>query len=635
MQKFYFLSIAFIITTLYSTAQEIDTLSTTEVSGRKHTIPTTKHLDPTLLQLQPLKSIDHLLSQNSGVYIRSYGFNNMSTLSIRGSSAAQNATIWNGIPINNSANGISDLSLLQNNLFDNITLLQGGDNQTISSAKIGGILVLKDFEPRYSSNKTYSQDLMLNIGSFDLYQGAFKARANINRWQLNANLSFKQVKNNFKYINDQVQQQYMTNAQMQHKAGIVNVVYHIDTVRRHYIKLNTWLQEDDRAIPRALFESHSQKYQQEKNHRWAFNYFNDIENGNIEMIIGYTDNNSIYNDTAINLYQQYNLQQWVGHLKWNSRIKQDNIGEQQWGINSGFTSDQITISQQNTTPQLQQWHNNAYYKYSILSQKLGVQLNLNQSYINQSWAPLLPSINANWNIGNSSKLGYHYLFTHVRKSYRYPTLNELYFFPGGNINLKPEQGWSYDAGYEWKFYQQNATFSTNITGFYKKIDDWIYWLGGAIWTPHNIAQVISKGVEISSQYTKIHNNWKYNIQGHYTFTHATTQYSHIPNDKSIGKQIPYVPYHIINGMLQIKFKNFTALYAHNYTGERYITNDASSSLPYYHIGNVNISYTMLQPKIKWMITASIYNIWNATYTVINARPMPGRNFEVSLRHQIL
>lgn len=634
MQKIYFLSTAFIMITLYTTAQEIDTLSATEVSSKKHTDPAIKQLDPTLLQLQSLRSLDQLLSQNAGVYIRSYGFNNMSTLSIRGSSAAQNATIWNGIPINNSANGISDLSLLNQNLFESVSLLQSGDNQTISAAKIGGILMLKDFETRYQSGKHYQQDAIINTGSYGLYQGSFKANINLNRWQISTKLSYKQAENNFGYTDQQAQQRVMTNAQMLHQAGIVNAAYHIDTSKRHYIKLNTWLQKDERAIPRALFETHSQKYQQESNKRWVLNYFNEFRRSDAEVTLGYTDNESIYNDTAIHQYQQYRLHQLVAQIKWNSQRTQHQLGAHQWGINIGNTHDQIAIIKQNIQHQLQQWQSNAYFKYSIPNEKLGLQIGLNQSYINHAWAPLLPSIQTNWIIGGSSTHWTQQLFTHIRKSYRYPTLNELYFFPGGNIHLKPEQGWSYDAGYEWKYKHKNTAFSSNITGFYKKIDDWIYWLGGAIWTPHNIAHVVSKGVEISAVYTQTYQQWKYTLQGNYTFTSATTQHSQIPNDKSIGKQIPYVPYHVLNGMLNIKFRSWTALYAHSYTGERYITNDASSSLPYYHIGNLSLGYSADHKAHKWSITASIYNIWNADYTVINARPMPGRNFELSIRHQI-
>lgn len=634
MQKIYFLSTAFIMITLYTTAQEIDTLSATEVSGKQHTIPAIKQLDPTLLQLQSLRSLDQLLSQNSGVYIRSYGFNNMSTLSIRGSSAAQNATIWNGIPINNSANGISDLSLLNNNLFESVSLLQSGDNQTISSAKIGGILILKDFETRYQPGKHYQQDAILNTGSYGLYQGSFKTNINLNRWQINAKLSYKKATNNYSYFNNQGEKLNMSNAQMKHKAGIVNVAYHIDTFKRHYIKLNTWIQEDERAIPRALFETHSQKYQQEANRRWVLNYFNEFKLGNFETTLGFTDNESSYNDTAIHQYQRYTLHQLVAQIKWNSSLKHNDFGSHQWGINTGGTSDQILIVKQNNKHRLQQWQSNTYFKYRIPTEKLGLHFSINQSYINNIWAPLLPSIQADWIIGKENKSWKQQLFANIRKSYRYPTLNELYFFPGGNVNLKPEQGWSYDTSYESKYNKGNTSITTSVTGFYKKIDDWIYWLGGAIWTPHNIAQVVSKGVEISANYTKNYTHWKYTLQGNYTYTSATTQHSHIPNDKSIGKQIPYVPFHLLNGMINIKYKAWTLLYSHSYTGERYITNDGSSSLPYYHIGNVSLGYSRYHQTQKWSITASVYNIWNADYTVINARPMPGRNIEVSIRHQL-
>lgn len=34
----------------------------------------------------------------------------------------------------------------------------------------------------------------------------------------------------------------------------------------------------------------------------------------------------------------------------------------------------------------------------------------------------------------------------VSRNYRFPTLNDLYFLPGGNPDLKNEHGFSYDAG---------------------------------------------------------------------------------------------------------------------------------------------------------------------------------------------
>jgi hypothetical protein len=75
------------------------------------------------------------------------------------------------------------------------------------------------------------------------------------------------------------------------------------------------------------------------------------------------------------------------------------------------------------------------------------------------------------------------------------TLNELYYFPGGNTSLKPEQGWSQDAGYSLSFKSGPISLFHDVSVFNRNIHDWILWVGGAIWTPHNISEVHSRGVE--------------------------------------------------------------------------------------------------------------------------------------------
>ncbi|MCS2983587.1 TonB-dependent receptor [Bacteroides xylanisolvens] len=44
----------------------------------------------------------------------------------------------------------------------------------------------------------------------------------------------------------------------------------------------------------------------------------------------------------------------------------------------------------------------------------------------------------------------------ISRNYRFPTLNDLYFLPGGNPNLKNEQGFSYDAGVSFEVGKEKA-----------------------------------------------------------------------------------------------------------------------------------------------------------------------------------
>src|SRR5699024_7438865 len=130
--------------------------------------------------------------------------------------------------------------------------------------------------------------------------------------------------------------------------------------------------------------------------------------------------------------------------------------------------------------------------------RLSTALSLRREWWQAKDAAWLPGWSARYRLLQIS--GHrHYLSLslsgNVQRSYRVPQINELYFSPGGNPNLRPEQGWNEDGGlsvqlylnktpsavhtYRWNIHHRTSLFNRNIK-------DWIYWLGGAIWTPHNL-----------------------------------------------------------------------------------------------------------------------------------------------------
>lgn len=77
------------------------------------------------------------------------------------------------------------------------------------------------------------------------------------------------------------------------------------------------------------------------------------------------------------------------------------------------------------------------------------------------------------------------------RNYRFPTLNDLYFQPGGNPDLQPEHGFTYDGGVSFAFAKEGRyAVHGEATWFDSYIDDWILWipLGGKqdFWTPKNL-----------------------------------------------------------------------------------------------------------------------------------------------------
>jgi iron complex outermembrane receptor protein len=78
------------------------------------------------MQQYQMQSLANLLTQQVPVFVKSYGFNGLATLNFRGSSSAQSAVYWNGIPIQNAALGIADVSTLPVAFMQKVNIVYGG-----------------------------------------------------------------------------------------------------------------------------------------------------------------------------------------------------------------------------------------------------------------------------------------------------------------------------------------------------------------------------------------------------------------------------------------------------------------------------------------------------------------------------
>ena len=118
-------------------------------------------------------------------------------------------------------------------------------------------------------------------------------------------------------------------------------------------------------------------------------------------------------------------------------------------------------------------------------------MGLRESFLVDSGSKLLPSLGAErkWKFSKGSMVSY----AKIACGFRYPTLNDRFWLPGGNISLKPEQSVSADLGFKVLYRKINMQIN-----FYQTMaQDWILWLPqtGNIWSPENIQKVAISGIE--------------------------------------------------------------------------------------------------------------------------------------------
>lgn len=77
------------------------------------------------------------------------------------------------------------------------------------------------------------------------------------------------------------------------------------------------------------------------------------------------------------------------------------------------------------------------------TERIGLAVNLRGELYDRHAVPLIPAFFFDWVV---SERGNVVLKASVARNYRYPTLNDRYYQPGGNPDLRPEHGFTYDGG---------------------------------------------------------------------------------------------------------------------------------------------------------------------------------------------
>lgn len=593
-----------------------------------------QQIDTGLLKFYQQQDIGQVLAQQSPVFIKSYGVNSMATLSLRGASAAQSTVLWNGIPVNNPALGMADLSLMRTGLFSQVKLQYGSSAALMGSGNVGGALLLQNKIPSFSHESAYG--LSTAIGSFGRRDIAADVAWQNKKWSVAANAFGQIAKNNFSYVTNSGQSVPLTNAALQASGILASVAYNLgnswSASKYHKIYADVWAQQYYREIPPALFETMSLKQQTDNSVRTVLGWEKQSKRTLFYFKTSFSNEHLKYADSVTSTFSNNTMQQYFQEAGAQYTLPFD---EQKW-INTQTLL--VFLPWQYTSAKGTNIKANNYQSKPAIGlayrltafKKLQANIALRQEWLNGMAIPFLPGAGLRWYLLQNDSAAVS-IQANVQRTYRIPSLNELYYFPGGNEQLKPEQGWSQDVGYAINRTLGAWSVAHDFNVFNRHIQDWIYWLGGAIWTPYNIAKVHSRGLETSAKGSWSAQDFLVSTSVHYAYILSTATASYLPGDGSIGKQIPYAPRYNAIANISFGWKRILLNYNHTYTGYRFITVDESLYLLPYQTGNVQLSYTLQKADYALQIAAQVHNIWNLEYMVVAGRPMPGRNFLFQLR----
>jgi iron complex outermembrane receptor protein len=223
------------------------------------------------------------------------------------------------------------------------------------------------------------------------------------------------------------------------------------------------------------------------------------------------------------------------------------------------------------------------------------------------------------------------------RNYRFPTLNDLYFLPGGNPDLRHESGWSDDGGMSFAIGREGVyKLSGSATWFDSYINDWIIWLPTTkgFFSPENVKDVHAYGVELDGHLSvQLAKHWLLNMDATFSWTPSINHgEKRSPADQSVGKQLPYIPELSSTVAGRLTWREWSFVYNWCFYSERYTmsSNDISltGKLPKYYMSNISLGYNLALRWADFNFKGTINNVFDEEYLSVLSRPMPGINFEL-------
>ena len=121
----------------------------------------------------------------------------------------------------------------------------------------------------------------------------------------------------------------------------------------------------------------------------------------------------------------------------------------------------------------------------------------------------------------------------------------------------------------------------------------------------------------------------------YAYTASTNLKSSSTFDSSVNKQLIYVPFHKLNSSLTYATHSWLFNIQYNYTGQRYISTDNLWYLPANYLIDIGVDKRFrLNNQLNCSVGFKVRNVFDQEYQSIAWRPMPGRNYLLSIKMEL-
>ena len=605
-----------------------------------------RKIDTAIMKRLQTVSLSQLLIQHSPVFIKTYGPGSTASASFRGTTASHTLVLWNGLQLNSPTLGEVDFSTIPVFFTDEVSL-QWGSKTSANSGGLGGVVniannqkfnegIILDVKQTYASFNTWGSYITLGYSgkNFITRVKAYRNSSD-NDFAYNniATIPHQEMKQNKA---DFVDFGLMPEMQVRFKNSIVTIV--------------SWNQWSHRNYPQIMPNvfNNTKEYADNNFSRNVISYKTYWNSGRVEVksayfyekqnyfLESYTSNGMPV--TQMNTLNKSDVFRHIVDLQQDLYKSWNLYAKVQWDYENVNSTDYVpkTVDIVGTTV-IGSKKRNLISFYAALDGKiyrnLDLRMTLRNDIVDDKSAGFFPTATLTYRMPFLKALTFNAGYSH---NYRNPTLNDLYWYPGGNEDLKAENGKTID--FDFNYLYENLNFNLDFrTGlYYSRVKDWIQWVptNYRYWMPKNVSEVMARGLEMHLKMNYIYHLWNFSVSGNYVYSRTTDESEYAHQYNSNGKQLIYIPKHHANAFAEVRWKSWNMNYTFEFTGKRTTSmNDDdffAYDLPYYMLHHISFGKQLNNFRIEFKIN----NLTDNDYQTVLWRAMPGRSYEIYLEFKL-
>lgn len=621
-------------------------------------------LDTMVLHENISLSMADILTKHSTAFVKSYGRATESLVEFRGTSPSHTQVTWNGMRINSPMLGTLDFSTVPAYFIDETRLYHGASSINLTGGGLGGAVEMVNLPVE---KKGWGMQFVQGIGSFDTYDDFLRLTYKGKRLTSSTRVVYSTSDNDYKYTNhDKKTDVYDKDGnwvtsyhpEERNKSGYFDDFHalqelYYDAGKGHQLGASVWLTHSKRGLPflSVDYKDDSDFKNEQRNNTLRTVLSWDImrEKTKWAMKAGFSYADIGYEyfttrqemKTSITSSRSYsNMAFLSAHADW--------MLSSQFMLMGGLDVYETHVNSHDRSPfhigknfdkGRPEYHADVQARWRPV-EPFSLAAVVREEVYKDDWVAPIPALFADlilwkpWNV---------VLKASVARNYRYPTMDDLYFQPGGNPDLRPEKGFTYDMGVEFAVKKARWTLTGNVTAFDSHIKDWILWTPNTkgFWEPSNVKKVHNYGVECS-----VDGSWmmakdlKLSLATNFAWTPSKNVGEQVnDNDASYGKQLCYVPKTSANINARLQWRTWMLAYQWSHYSERYTTtsnevNYITGRLKPYYMTDISLEKTFRWHWMECAVKGVCNNLFSTQYVTVLSRPMPRRNYEIYLTFKL-